>query len=167
MTKGISVDRQISLKMGEICRKKIYQRARAVLKNFGETHTEERSDHMRSSSKLSVELPEGVLVIRAHSFGQFHENNQIDIWFDGDRVFSAVQTAFKESYDPRLILRFNRNRNIAIELFNSGDWTKCLNSQKITRALQPKLKKESKPEAPKPIRESDDQIAARFRLWSW
>ena len=157
-----SLDDQIAAKMREIRRKRIYQRARALLKKFGREHVEELSCSMKTSAELVVPFNDQSLTIRSYSFGQFQENDKITIMFNGE-VFSAIDIPLKDGYDPRRLMKI-AGSTIAIERFESGSWISRLDTQKIKSLLRPKPKKSRKVEPPKLPRESDDEIAERFGL---
>lgn len=166
MAKQRSVfDTEVAKKMEEIKRKKIWQRARAILKRFNCEHISERNCYSVHRGVFSEVFPEGKLEIRISSYGQFHENLDLQIKFQGRVVFEAEESAWHEKYDRRRVMKI-RGARVVIQKFSSGNWTNLLSVKKIERLLNPKPpKKAQNLSKPEKVKEHDEELAARFGVW--
>lgn len=82
-------------RLEEIRDKNIVKNAIDVVREFGKKYGtyewEECSDHTREKGSFEKLCEKGTLKISFHSFGQFHENQEVEIHFGDELVFKAEE----------------------------------------------------------------------------
>jgi hypothetical protein len=141
-------DQVIEAVMTRIRRKKIWQKAKTIVDKFGLVRRHEESCYTTERGNFKIIFGEReTLEITTESFGQFHENLELKVIFNGQLVFEAIRTSWPEKYDQRRVLKIKGKAyhpDVAIQKFQDGTWIEFLNFSRIRKILHPKPKKGKK-----------------------
>jgi len=121
----------------EIKKARIKERVDALIAGFGRMEREVLSDRTKMRGFFDQILDGRKLSIKTHTWGQFHQNETVEISFDGGLVFNGEYRRGSEPYcDPRLIVRFPKRYYETLKIchYRSGEWLGLLSVQKVRQA---------------------------------
>lgn len=175
MTKT-DLDKKNKARLREISRKRIWQKAYEILKEFNAIKHTDKGSYTESRADYSTNVfEEGLLGIKLETQGQFRERSIITVLFKGQPVFQAGSHS-QEHIDPRVRLKvvdpkFPKNPTyIEIRLYRPGAWTRLLGVNKIhqvdkkrQREREMESKQRQKAQAASASSLDDDEVMSR--LW--
>jgi len=116
-------------RLKEIRDRNIVKNAIEVVRKFhehGKYKFEEASCYTRESGTFEELCEKGPLKISFHSFGQFHENYKVEIFFGDELVFKVAETHWfpkeEKLVDKTISLKEGSSTYLIVETYKEGEW---------------------------------------------
>jgi hypothetical protein len=129
-------DIQIKQKRAEIIRRRIWQRALSIAREFGGRKVSERDCYCTEKVNFEIQMDGFNLSIKGSSYGQFHENFNMQVRVNASLIFEANRTCWITSLDGRVVIKIGRESIEVIRYISDAPWGDILNKRKIRGFIQ-------------------------------
>lgn len=132
------IKKAVRMRLKYIRDKKIFENAVEVLRKLGNYQEHIHSDHVGAKGFFEESFGKEILKIEYHTFGQFDENSNIKIYFDGKLVFDAEHSAWFPESDPKkaekTINLLGADKNdlfFVVDVYKEGEWESWISVKQI------------------------------------
>ncbi len=151
-------------KLTEIRDKDLVKKAIEVVREVGQHKEDVRSCCVAESGVFEETFGKSILRIAFNTSGQFHENQYIKIWFNGEIVFDANQTQWlpkdKNEKEKCIPVKEGASEYLVVDSYRAGKWEKLLSAEWIKKYRAILKKKEHRDSEKQKQSEADREFLA-------
>lgn len=126
-----NIKKAIQMRLAYIRDKNIVKNAIEVVRKCGNYKSEEESCYIREKGTFAEVCGNELLKISFHSFGQFHENQEVvEIWFGEKLVFKGKEIKWPPNEDEKeksIKLKDRSSSFLVVDTYREGEWENFAN----------------------------------------
>lgn len=157
-----ATEAEVKKALRRIKRLNLWEKAQQIIKKFGKEKHTEYDDKTSYAGSLNVAISGNILNITLSSYGQFHQNCHLEVFWNNELVVKVDETMDLSVEDKFRVVASTGQHSYVLRKFSDGEWLKYFSVVSIGKARAAETRKMASDK--KRQRESDEQAAKQRYL---